>query len=211
MLHNSKPTSWLVIALIILVAVVGIGLFTYFILGFVPKEQTNFAQKDFLTEVAGSDLDIINPMIEQLTIFPKKYDAELAGKSGIVSIHHGIMYEGTSRIFENFVANSAQGKNAQVIIVLYTAEEDPIFGNVLFDGVQYYAVIDSSRDRFNRDNAIYLKIRYDYLKIINDLETGSKFVILTNNSELTFEMLRNAQIATDMESIDSYQLFSYSE
>jgi len=210
MLHNSKPTSWLVIALIILVAAVGIGMFTYFIQG-VPKEQTNGTQKYFLTEDTGSDTDIFNPMIEQLKVFPKKYDPELAEKSGIVSIHHGNMDQGTSSVFDSFVANSAQGKAAQVIIVVYTAEGDPIFTNVLFDVVQYYAVIDSSRDKFHGDHDEYLRIRYGYLKIITHPETGSKFVILTNSSELTFEMLRNAQIASDMDSIDSYQLFSYSE
>lgn len=211
MLHKNKPTSWLVFTLIILVGTVGIVLFTIFIQG-VPKKQTNGTQNDFLPGDAGSDPDIVlNSMIEQLKNLHQNNDIEVAEKRGIVSIRHGNMDEGTSSNFETFVTISAQGKSAQVIIVVYTAEGDPIFKNVLFNGVQYYAVIDSFRDRLNRDRVDYLKIRYDYLKIITDLETGSKFVILTNISELTFEMLRYAQIASDMESIDSYQLFSYSE
>ena len=54
-------------------------------------------------------------------------------------------------------------------------------------------------------------IRYDYLRIVNTPETGSKTDIFTNDLELTFEQLKIAQIESNMESIDSYQLFSYSE
>ncbi len=210
MFHNLKRAFWLVIALVIMIAAV--RLVTSYRAMNAPKEQTNVTQKYFLPEDAGNDPDIlVDVMTDSLKLFPEIYNNESAKEDGIVSIHHGNMYDGTSNLFRTFVTNSSQGKTAQVIVVVYTAEEDPIFKNVYFDGLQYYAVIDTSRDRFHEDSNDYLRIRYDYLIIITDFETGSKFVILTNNRGLTFEMLRDAQIASDMESIDSYQLFSFSE
>lgn len=81
----------------------------------------------------------------------------------------------------------------------------------MFDRVQYLAVTDKSHDSFIEKGEDNENLRYDYLKIITALETESKFVILTNDSELTFEQLWIAQIGSDMESIDSFQLFSYSK
>lgn len=150
-------------------------------------------------------------MSKELDKFPQNLtEAAINGKN-IVSILHGTIYEGTSHQFDQFVARTSEGKTAQVIIAEYTTEGDPIYKNVVFDGGHFFTVIDNSRDRFRGENEETIKLRYDYLKIITYPETGSKFVILTNDSGLTFEKLRDAQIKSDMESIDSYQLFSYFE
>ena len=82
--------------------------------------------------------------------------------------------------------------------------------NVLFDCVQYHVVIDYSHNRFKGEGDDINNFHYDYLKIITSPETGSKFVVLTNDSELTFEQLQIAQMGSDMKSIDSYQPFSWS-
>jgi len=83
--------------------------------------------------------------------------------------------------------------------------------NILFDRVQYFAVIDKNNDGFNGKDEDYENLRYDYLKIFTNPETGSYFVILTDDSKLTFDQLRIAQIGSNMERIDSFQLFSYSK
>lgn len=154
---------------------------------------------------------LYNIMAREMDRFPQIITTEIMEKEGVVSILHGTMSEETSSLFDTFVANSSDGKAAQVFIAVYTTEGDPIYINILFDRVQYLAVIDKSHDSFIGEGEDNEALRYDYLKIITSPETGSKFVILTNDAELTFELLRIAQIGSDMESIDSYQLFSYSK
>ena len=83
--------------------------------------------------------------------------------------------------------------------------------NVLFDRVRYLTVIDRTRDRFKGDYENNENLRYDHLKIFTNPETGSQFVILTNDADLTYEELKIAQIGSNMEGIDSFQLFSYSK
>lgn len=143
--------------------------------------------------------------------FPQILTAEVIKKEGLVSILHGTMIEVTSSLFDTFVANSSGGKVAQVILAVYTTKGDPIYTNILFDRGQYFAVIDNSHDGFKTEGADKEYLRYDHLKTITNPETGSKFIVLTNDAELTFEKLRDAQIGSNMESIDAYQLFSYSE
>lgn len=142
---------------------------------------------------------------------PLSITAEQMKENGMVSILHGTMSEETSSVFDTFVANSSDGKAAQIIITIFTTEGDPVFMNVLFDQVQYLAFIDKTHDRLNFEGEVENNLRYDHLKIITDPETEIKFVILTNDSHLTFEQLRNAQIGSNMESIDSFQLFSFYE
>jgi hypothetical protein len=154
---------------------------------------------------------LFNIMGREMDRFPQIITTEIMEKEGVVSILHGTMVEETSSLFDTFVANSSDGKATQVIIAVFTTVGDPIYMNVLFDRVQYLAVIDNAHDRFKGEGEDNENLRYDYLKIISASETGSKFVILTNDSELTFEQLRIAQIGSNMESIDSFQLFSYSK
>ena len=210
MLSTKKSSLCGIIAAILLVAVVGIGLLM------------NLTQRDAVDQIDIMPRFLIpkhseryanylfHIMLDELDPLPQKHLGE-AIEEGIVSILHGTMYEGTSGLFHQFVDDSTNGKAAQVIIVVYTAEGDPIYKNVLFDGEHFFAVIDNSRDRSIGESEENMKLCYDYLLIITHPETGSKFVILTNDAGLTFEKLRDAQIGSDMENIDCYQLFSYSE
>jgi len=154
---------------------------------------------------------LFNIMAKEMDRIHQIISTKTMEKEGIATILHGSMDEESSSLFDYFVADSSNGNAAQIIIAINTTEEDPIHMNVLFDRIHYLAVIDKSHDRFNGESEDYENIHYDYLRIITAPETGSKLVILTNNSELTFEQLRIAQIRSDMDSIDSFQLFSYSK
>lgn len=154
---------------------------------------------------------IFKVMAKEMDGFPQVITPEFMKKEGVVSIFHGTLNGETKGLIDKFVANTSDGKAAQIIFAVYTIEGDPIYMNVLFDRVRYLAVIDRTHDRFSGSDEAYKNLCYDYLKIITNPETGSKFAILTNNAELTFEQLRIAQIGSNMESIDSFQLFSYSE
>lgn len=154
---------------------------------------------------------IFKIMAKDMDGLPKDMAPEIMRNEGVVTILHGIIREETNSLFDRFVTNSLGGKAAQIIIAVYTTNGDPILINVLFDRVRYFAVIDSTRVRYYDKEKDYENLSYDYLKIITNPESESKFVILTKNAELTFEQLRCAQIGSNMESIDSFQLFSYSK
>jgi len=132
-------------------------------------------------------------------------------ESHIVSILHGSMNEGSAELFDQFAADTSEGKAAKVIICEYSANEDCIYTNVLFDGNQFLLVSDILQSELNGATKEEAPLRYSYLVTITHPETGSMFVVLTNDKGLTFEQLRDAQIGSGMESIDSYQLFSFSE
>ncbi len=150
-------------------------------------------------------------MAKETSRLPQVNSTEKMNEDGMVSILHGIISEETRGYFDTFVADSSDGKPAQIIITIFTTEGDPIFINVLFDQVQYLAVVDKTHDRFNSAGEEDDKYCFDHMKIITNPETDTKFVVLTNDSQLTFEQLRNAQIGSNMESIDSFQLFSFYE
>ncbi|MBE0688290.1 MAG: DUF4362 domain-containing protein [Anaerolineaceae bacterium] len=204
-MSKRKPVSWVIIV------VMGIGLLLKFphwnaidlING--PARYLVPEQSEYYKKV------LFNILTREIDRLPHIITTEIMEKEGVASILHGTMSEETSSMLDTFVSDSSDGKAAQIIIALYTTEGDPIYINVLFDRVQYLAVIDQSHDSFKGEGEDNENLRYDYLKIITAPETGSEFVILTNDSKLTFEQLRIAQIGSDMESIDSFQLFSYSK
>lgn len=152
---------------------------------------------------------IFHVLSEELDEFQQQLPEE-ANEESIVSLLHGTLSEESDRAFQQFLDKSSSGKAVNVIIVEYTTAGDSIYKNVLFDGELFFAVVQDSRNGVNGESIEMKQFCYDYINIITHPETGSKFVILTNDAELTFEKLRNAQIGSAMESIDSYQLFSYS-
>jgi len=204
-MSKRKPLSWVIIV------VMGIGLLLKFP-QFNAIDLINSPARYLVPEQSEYYKKVLfNILTREIDRLPHIITTEIMEKEGVASILHGTMSEETSSMLDTFVSNSSDGKAAQIIIALYTTEGDPIYINVLFDRVQYLAVIDQSHDSFKGEGEDNENLRYDYLKIITAPETGSEFVILTNDSKLTFEQLRIAQIGSDMESIDSFQLFSYSK
>jgi len=204
-MSKRKPLSWVIIV------VMGIGLLLKFP-QFNAIDLINSPARYLVPEQSEYYKKVLfNILTREIDRLPHIITTEIMEKEGVASILHGTMSEETSSMLDTFVSNSSDGKAAQIVIALYTTEGDPIYINVLFDRVQYLAVIDQSHDSFKGEGEDNENLRYDYLKIITAPETGSEFVILTNDSKLTFEQLRIAQIGSDMESIDSFQLFSYSK
>jgi len=210
-MSNRRHSLWKVVIALVIIVVVGIGLLL---------SLTHWNAVDLINSPARLVLPehsenyekvIFKVLAKEMDGFPQIITPEIMKKEGVVSILHGNIYGETIGLFDKFVANSSDGKAGQIIFAVYTTEGDPIYMNVLFDRVRYLAVIDRTHDRFNSEGEDYKNLRYDHLKIITDPETGSNFVNLTNDIGLTYEQLRIAQIGSNMESIDSFQLFSYSK
>lgn len=208
MMFKRKCLLWMVVGSIVVIVVIGVVL-----LNLTPQNAIDLINGPagyFVPEYSENyEKMIFKIMMKEMDRFGPEVTPETLAKEGVVSNIHGNLYEETSSLFETFLANSSDGKAAHLIIAVYTTEGYPIYMSVLFDRVQYLAVIDKSNDRFNGEGEDYETLRYKFLKIITNPETGSNFVILTNDSKLTFEQLRTAQIGSNMESIDSFQLFSF--
>jgi len=202
---NSK--LWRIFPVVLLIAAVGIGLLV------------NLTQWQAIDVIHVTPRILVQMHSETYTAFVfRRMTGELdhfrngtfSEKDG-VSILHGALSEESSNLFDQFTADVSEGKAARVVIVEYTAEGDPIFKYVLFDGNRFLAVVDTPSAGLAGGNEDEIRLRYDYLAIIDHPETGSRFVVLTDDQDLTFEALRDAQIASDMQRIHSYQLFSYSD
>ncbi len=210
-MRKRKTTLWKMIIAIVIIVVAGISL----LISLTHWSAVDLINSPFSLLVPEHSENyekvIFKVLAKETDGFPQVITPEFMKKEGLVSILHGSMSEETNGLFESFVANSSEGKAAQIIIALITTEGDPIYMNVLFDRVRYLTVIDRTRDRFKGDYENNENLRYDHLKIFTHPETGSQFVILTNDSDLTYEELKIAQIGSNMEGIDSFQLFSYSK
>ncbi|MHB8134980.1 MAG: DUF4362 domain-containing protein [Anaerolineaceae bacterium] len=210
-MSNRRPSLWKVVIALVIIVVVGFGLLLS-LTHWNAVDLINSPARLVLPEHSGNyEKVIFKVLAKEMDGFPQIITPEIMKKEGVVSILHGTIYGETIDLFDEFVANSSDGKATQIMFVIYTTEGDPIYMNVLFDRVRYLAVIDRTHDRFISEDEAYENLRYDHLKIITNPETESKFVILTNDAGLTYEQLRIAQISSDMEGIDSFQLFSYSE
>lgn len=211
MMFKRNSLLWMIVVSIVVIVMIGVVL----LLNLTPQnaiDLINSPAGNFIPEhLEDYEKVIFKVMMKEMDRFTPTVTPEILEKEGVVSIIHGTINEETSSLFETFVANSSDGKAAQIIIAVYTAEGYPIYMNILFDRVQYFAVIDKNNDGFNGKDEDYENLRYDYLKIFTNPETGSYFVILTDDSKLTFDQLRIAQIGSNMERIDSFQLFSYSK
>ena len=211
MMNGRKCSFWKILVPVVAIIAVGIVLLLVF------SDQTAFALINgparflFSADSGFSRSVLFHVMAEEMEDLPQTLAPEIMKEQGVVSVYHGSIDMATDSLFDAFMATASEGKAAQVTFALYTTEGDPIYVNVLFDRVQYFAVVDKTRDSLQAEGEVYRNLRYDYLKIINDPETGNNFVVLTNDSRLTFEQLRIAQIGSDMESIDSFHLFSFSE
>lgn len=158
----------------------------------------------------GKYRDIYNTIMEELKTYPQDYSPEQAEKDGLFIVMHGEVKAGLP-LMKDFLNSSWENKKAAITIVQYTVEGDPIFTHIYFNGEAYYAVEDSTRDKFTTNADRYKTMKYPYIKYIINPETDVKFIILTDKYDLDFDMLRDAQIASDMESIHSYQVISYSK
>lgn len=211
MMFTRKRLFWMVSCAIVVLMAIGVVMVLH-ILNQNAINLINGPAKNFLPKNSENyEKVIFKVLAKEMDGFPQVITPEMTKEEGVVSILHGTINKETIGLFDKFVVDTSDGKAAQIIFAVYTTEGDPIYMNVLFDRVRYLAVIDRTHDRFNGEGEDYKNVRYDHLKIITNPETESKFVILTNDSGLTYEQLRVAQISSNMEGIDSFQLFSYSK
>ena len=210
MVSTNKFSLFKICTIIFIIAVIGISLII-FLTSWNAQDQIFFVAKFFFPVNSEKYSKVIFHVLEEELDKLSQKLTEDKNEKGIVSVLHGYLSTGSNSVFHQFVFESKEGKAAKVIIIEYTIEGASVYKNVMFDGEHFFTVIEISSDRSSGETEENMKLCYDYLLIITHPETGSKFVILTNDAGLTFEKLRDAQIGSNMKSIDCYQLFSYSD
>ncbi len=129
---------------------------------------------------------------EMLASLPDEYDEA-------DNFCYAIFNNGTvqgEEMYEEFIANAENGTAANVIIVRFTDEGDPIYTYLSYDGEEFYCVVDISRDKLKGGTEDYIEYSYKYIV------SGGDYAFLVNDESIT----SYEQINGD-DSIDYFILF----
>ncbi len=130
------------------------------------------------------------PLYQDLASLPQELPPETAVAQGCFVVVHGKL-QSSLDLSEQFIANSQQGKKADLTVVIYTVEGDPIVTRVTYDGTVYRGVMDISRDAFAGESASDRQFTYPYLKTW--IEQGTQYVYLLHDPLLTLADIQNNQ------------------
>lgn len=103
-------------------------------------------------------------------------------------------------LYDEFVKNVSEGIADEITIVRFTAEGDPIYKYISYNGEDFYCVEDVSRDEFKGNGDNYIEYTYKYL--VNITDPGGPYAYLANDENV----ISYEQITSD-ESIDCLWLF----
>lgn len=108
--------------------------------------------------------------------------------AGLVVNLHGTIKGGREKL-DTFLSSVEAGTPASVELVQYTVEGDAMFYYIDYNGTDFYAVIDYSRDEFAGSGEKVHEYRYNYLKVQEESIEGGKRVeiLLTDTEELSSE------------------------
>ena len=89
---------------------------------------------------------------------------------------HGTVEKG-QHLWDAFLESVDAGKPAQVEIVRFTVEGDPIIETVHYDGEIFYLCVDNSRDAYRGNGDKYFEAKYSQLvKEENTLDAGGRTI-----------------------------------
>lgn len=117
---------------------------------------------------------ILDTMESQLKAYPNELDEEVLYDMYVCA--HGSVVSG-QKVWDVFYESVNAGENAQVEIMEYTVEGDPIITSIHYENDRFYIVVDSSRDTFG-GNEKYTSYVYDYWKVIDEPQEDG-FVLRT--------------------------------
>ena len=107
---------------------------------------------------------IFDTMKSQLKEYPEELNEEVLYDMYVCA--HGSVVSGQN-VWDVFYESVEADENAQVEIMEYTVEGDPIITSINYENDRFYIVVDSSRDTFGGDEK-YTSYVYDYWKVIDE-------------------------------------------
>ena len=129
-------------------------------------EDAGVEKEQGVSEVTATENSsvIFDTMKSQLKEYPKELDEEILYDMYVCA--HGSVVSG-QKVWDAFYESVEAGENAQVDIMEYTVEGDPIITSINYENDRFYIVVDSSRDTFGGDEK-YTSYVYDYWKVIDE-------------------------------------------
>ncbi len=137
------------------------------------KKSRDEVNQELLQQEAAS-VDLESKMIwEKMTSYPGEYE-EIVKLDDVYILVHGKAQKG-QEIWDAFEKKVNSGEAAQVEIIRFTVEGDPIIATVCYDGEGFELYVDSSRDAFGSGENF--EHRYETMaKKEKVLEDGGKTV-----------------------------------
>lgn len=128
-----------------------------------------------------------SPFPIELTALPEEYPPEVAASNGdYVSVHFQQVYN--EEKLTAFLDAVSDRKSAAIRTVGYTDEGDPVITEAIFDGSKFTVQCDATRDKFG----IRKIVQEEYKNMLKyELEDGRVFIFLTDQNEITNDMMEN--------------------
>ena len=112
---------------------------------------------------------------KRMKSYPDEYD-EILELDNVFVLVHGTAEKGQD-LWNAFLEAVDAGKPAQVEIVRFTVEGDPIIETVHYDGEIFYLCVDNSRDTYRGNGDKYFEAKYSQLvKEENTLDAGGRTI-----------------------------------
>lgn len=206
-LNYKKPAFWASLAAIVVCAAAAVCFLTNPVQneeGVKLSDEQNKAGKEakeknsFENDVKNTDVTAEQKSFEEakdyLTSFTDN-SAENLAKDGCFVIQQGKINYGLQP-WNEFISNVNNESQAELVIVQYTTEGDPILDYLYYSGKDFYHMQDSSRDNFGNPAKQYAEHAYNYLKVFEPVGSNGdklKYIALTDNKDLTYEMLSQSE------------------
>ena len=151
---------------------------------YLAKSSSCKLLSDFGSELSEA-LPSVNKSFEDikslLSGFPSDYDGVL--KSSCCAVSNGTIINGQD-LFDDFADSVDTGLADDIVIASFTAEGDPIYTYVYFDGSVFSCAVDSTRDRYGSDSDGYKTYEYKYM-LTSGTEAVS-YIFLSNDPSAVY-------------------------
>lgn len=135
---------------------------------------------------------------ERLAGYPDTYE-ELLREDAYV-ILHGEVKSGQDK-WDRFYQNVQNQIPAEIVLIQFTDEGDAILTYLYYDGNDFYAVEDDSRDAFAGAGERYWEKQFKYLKIFEEAVNGesARSIMLLDDNNLTWEDIKKSWLSSSSE------------
>lgn len=124
------------------------------------KLETSVGESQFAmnSELKAWDLKAVK---KRMKSYPDEYD-EILQLDNVFVLVHGTAEKGQN-LWNAFLEAVDAGKAAQIDVVRFTVEGDPIIETVHYDGEIFYLCVDNSRDAYRGNGDKYFEAKYSQL------------------------------------------------
>lgn len=152
--------------------------------GIKDELKTESIEEEKLETALGESQFVMNSKLEawdlkavkkRMKSYPDEYD-EILELDNVFVLVHGTAEKGQD-LWNAFLEAVDAGKTAQVDVIRFTVEGDPIIETVHYDGEVFHLCVDNSRDAYRGSGDKYFEAKYSQLvKEENTLDAGGRTI-----------------------------------